>query len=298
MHFLFFFINLNWVYRVSNVLSTSSFRTSLSLTALSVKFSPRNVSISKWDARFKVKRVHTNSHRSGSAVLVSGEICFRLTASNHMGRLKKKFNYKFNSSTVTANCTWRRSCDFHRSIIAPWVDCNSDDRSFIVSRSSWRQKSSSADQQTQERRIRSRGCSLCNYTYSRSFHSRVKKPDRRYFAICVERNRTIFLYYIFYCIHLFIFVTNFRNKSKSHIRECQEQRVLKKKQSIRGKSFAPRKSQVNLPFEQSTSNSVCLDWLTVETQVYLPKSTVEQIVYELFSHWIRTKLLSIAPMFN
>jgi len=90
--------------------------------------------------------MNSNSHRSGSAVLVSGEICFRLTAHNHMGRLKKKFNYKFNSPTVTANCTWRRSSDFSRSIIVPRVDCNSDDRSFIVSRSSWRQKSSNSNQ--------------------------------------------------------------------------------------------------------------------------------------------------------
>lgn len=90
--------------------------------------------------------MNTNSHRSGSAVLVSGEICFRLTAHNHMGRLKKKFNYKFNSPTVTANCTWRRSSDFSRSIIAPRVVCNSDDRSFIVSQSSWRQKSSNSNQ--------------------------------------------------------------------------------------------------------------------------------------------------------
>lgn len=90
--------------------------------------------------------MNTNSHRSGSAILVSGKICFRLTAHNHMGRLKKKFNYKFNLPTVTANCTWRRSSDFSRSIIAPRVDCNSDDRSFIVSRSSWRQKSSNSNQ--------------------------------------------------------------------------------------------------------------------------------------------------------
>lgn len=102
--------------------------------------SSRNVIISppKWDAGFEVERVHVNSPRGG--VLGSGEICSRLTVPNHIGRLKKKFNYKFDSPTVTANCTWRRSGDLKRSIIAPRVDCNSDDRSFIVSQPSWRTK--------------------------------------------------------------------------------------------------------------------------------------------------------------
>lgn len=116
----------------------SSFRSSLSLTVLSLKFPLRDVSIfqnempdSKLNGCTLIPiaaGAHGNSHEWRNLLSTDSP--------NHIGRLKKKFNYKFNSPTVTANCTWRRSSDFHRSIIPSRVDCNFDDRSFIVSRSS------------------------------------------------------------------------------------------------------------------------------------------------------------------